>query len=190
MPDDPGKCHACLERLTAGTIDLATRQAREGVDAILVSSAFAGAGMIAHDMYAEFVLPYERRVIETVRREHAELSFYTHTCGAIGDRLDLMLETGTQGIDTLAPPPLGTVELEQATALLEGRAFIKGNIDPVHTLLHGDERALEEAVLERLAIAAPGGGYIRSSACSVAPAVAPALIESMSRLVRERGRYC
>ena len=56
---------------------------------------------------------------------------------AIGDRLDLMLETGTQGIDTLDPPPLGTVELQDAKRQLAGRAFIKGNVDPVDTVLWG-----------------------------------------------------
>lgn len=36
---------------------------------------------------------------------------YTHTCGAIGDRLNLMKETGTDGIVTLDQPPPGTVDL-------------------------------------------------------------------------------
>jgi len=136
--EDPSKVHACLERLTAGAIDLACRQAAVGVDAVLISSAFAGGGFISREHYREFVLPYERRLIDQVKSRHPDVTLYTHTCGAIGDRLELMLETGTQGIDTLDPPPLGTVALEEAVPVLEGRAFIKGNIDPVNTLLHGD----------------------------------------------------
>lgn len=189
MVEDAEKVRACLERLTEGAVDLACRQATIGVDAILVSSAFAGDGFISRRHYSEFVLPFEKRLIAAVRARHPNLTVYTHTCGGIGDRLDLMLESGTRGIDTLDPPPLGTVELEDAVALLKGKAFIKGNIDPVNTLLNGDEETVREAVLHRLRVAAPGGGYILSSACSVAPGVRPELLELMSRLAAEQGRY-
>ena len=189
LVDDPGKVRICLERLTEGAVDLACRQARAGVDAVLISSAFAGSGFISRTHYGEFVLPYEKRLVEEVRRRHPNVKVYTHTCGGIGDRLDLMLESGTQGIDTLDPPPLGTVELEDVVALLKGKAFIKGNIDPVHTLLHGGEDKVREAVLHRLRVAAPGGGYILSSACSVAPGVRPELLELMVELAMEQGVY-
>lgn len=187
--DDPGKTHACLERLTLGAIDLAGRQAGEGVDAILISSAFAGAGLISREQYAEFVLPYERRIIQEVHARHENVKIYTHTCGAIGDRLDLMLETGTDGVDTLDPPPIGTVELEEALPQLKGRAFIKGNIDPVNTLLYGDEEKVRDAVRRRLSVAKEGGGYILSTACSVPPAVRPELLEYMSEVAIEHGGY-
>jgi uroporphyrinogen-III decarboxylase len=81
------------------------------------------------------------------------------------------------------------VELEDAVPLLEGKAFIKGNIDPVNTLLHGDAKKVREAVLHRLRVAQPGGGYILSSACSVAPAVKPELLELMSQVAVEHGIY-
>ena len=42
------------------------------------------------------------------------------------------METGTNGVDTLDPPPLGTVELEKAVQVLKGKVFIKGNLDPVN----------------------------------------------------------
>ena len=148
--DDPVKSHAILDRLTLGAIDLGKRQARAGVDAVLVSSAFAGGGLISRENYEEFVLPYEAKVIAEIRAEHPDLKIYTHTCGAIGDRLDLMLRTGLNGIDTLDPPPLGTVELEQALPILSGKAFIKGNLDPVNTLLYGNEQQVRAAVEHRI----------------------------------------
>ncbi len=188
LVEDPAKVRACLQRLTAGATDLACRHASASVDAVLISSAFAGAGFISRDMYEQFVSPYERQLIEGVKTRH-DLPIYTHTCGAIGDRLDLMLETGTDGIDTLDPPPLGTVELAQAKQQLAGQAFIKGNIDPVNTLLKGDLEAVEQDVRRRLAIAAPGGGYILSSACSVPPRVEPAKLEALVPLAEECGRY-
>lgn len=187
--DDPPKVHAILERLTAGAIDLACRQGAAGVDAVLISSAFAGGGLISRECYSEFVLPYERRLIAGFKGEHPDVPIYTHTCGSIGDRLDLMLETGSEGIDTLDPPPLGTVELEEACGFLEGKAFIKGNINPVETLLQGTPELAFEDACRRLRTAKRHGGYILSSACSVAPATPPENLEVLQRAVEEEGMY-
>ncbi len=186
--DDPGKVHACLARLTEGAIDLGRRQAALGVDAILISSAFAGAGLISRKHYEQFVLPYERRIVAGIQ-EQFDLPVYTHTCGSIGDRLDLMMQTGTNGIDTLDPPPLGTVELEEAKKTLQGKTFIKGNIDPVNTLLQGDLEHVRADVRHRLEVGKPGGGYILSSACSIAPHTPPQNIELLAPLAEELGRY-
>ena len=79
------------------------------------------------------MLPYEA---EVVRRIHAAgVPVYTHTCGEIGDRLERMAATGIDGIDTLDPPPLGSVDLSDAKRRVGERLFFKGNIDPVNTLL-------------------------------------------------------
>jgi len=186
--DDPGKARACLERLAAGAIDLAKKQAACGVDAVLISSAFAGAGLISRQHYEEFVLPYERQIVAEIKKSFS-IPVYTHTCGSIGDRLDLMMQTGTNGIDTLDPPPLGTVELAEAKKILAGKTFIKGNIDPVNTLLYGNQNEVRDDVRKRLEIGRPGGGYILSSACSVAPHTPPENIEMLAALAEEFGRY-
>ncbi len=186
--DDPGKVRACLERLTQGAIDLAIKQASLGVDAVLISSAFAGAGFISTQHYREFVLPYEKKIISEVRKQCA-IPVYTHTCGSIGDRLNLMVETGTNGIDTLDPPPIGTVDLEEAKQHLQGKTFIKGNIDPVNTLLYGSLDDIRKDVAWRIEIGKQDGGYILSTACSVAPSTPPENIELLHELVEEFGRY-
>ncbi|MDE3058245.1 MAG: hypothetical protein KGJ59_09850 [Bacteroidota bacterium] len=186
--DDPGKSKACLERLTLGAIALGKEQAKAGVDAILISSAFAGAGLISRPQYKEFVLPYEKKIVQELQKEFL-IPVYTHTCGSIGDRLDLMIATGTNGVDTLDPPPLGTVELEEAKKILDGKTFIKGNIDPVNTLLYGNEAAVKEDVKHRIEIGKTGGGFILSSACSVSPHTLPENIEMLVPLADEFGRY-
>ncbi|MCL5030029.1 MAG: uroporphyrinogen decarboxylase family protein [Bacteroidetes bacterium] len=186
--DDPEKSKACLERLTEGAIALGKEQAKCGVDAILISSAFAGAGLISREHYQEFILPYEKRIVEEIQKDF-EIPVYTHTCGSIGDRLDLMIETGTKGIDTLDPPPLGTVELEEAKKILTGKVFIKGNIDPVNTLLQSNEENIRKDVEWRLKTGKPNGGYILSSACSVAPYTPPKNIELLIELSEKFGKY-
>ena len=186
---DPGKCRAILERLADGAACLGGLFAREDVDAVLVSSAFVGAGFISRAHYQAFELPFLTRVVEGVRAARPDLPVYLHTCGAIGDRLDLMEATGVDGIDTLDPPPLGTVDLAAALGILGKRVFIKGNLDPVGTLLRGSPGEVREAALERLRLAAPGGAYILSTACSVPPATPPGNILALGEAVEAFGSW-
>jgi uroporphyrinogen-III decarboxylase len=114
---------------------------------------------------------------------------YTHTCGAIGDRLDLLLEAGVSGLECLDPPPLGNVELAGAKRLMQGRGFIKGNIDSVHLLLEGTDDEVERDVRERLLVGKEGGGFILSTACSVAPRVRGKRLSDLSAQAEKWGVY-
>jgi uroporphyrinogen-III decarboxylase len=134
MITDPGKVHAVLDRLSESIALWARALAGEGVDALLISSAFVGAPFLSRKHYQEFVVPYERRVTSAVKSTGTVV--YTHTCGSIGDRLDLFVETGTQGIDTLDPPPLGNGDL--AAAKRDWESFAR--TEPVAILRNKTER--------------------------------------------------
>lgn len=183
----PSKAAALLDRLTEPVIRWAALQAQCGVDAILISSAFAGGGFISRAMYERFVLPFERKVILALR--HYGVPIYTHTCGRLGDRLDLLAETGTNGVDTLDPPPLGNVELSEAKKRIGNRLFIKGNMNAVELLSAKEPSDVEQMVLRCLKTGMPGGGYILSTACSVAPRVEPWKLEMLVPLAEAHGRY-
>jgi uroporphyrinogen-III decarboxylase len=100
-----------------------------------------------------------------------------------------MAQTAVDGIDTLDPPPLGTVDLAQAKADHGRRFFFKGNLDAVNEMLNADEPTFERAVKDRLQIGKPGSGYILSSACSVAPHVSPERLKRLAEFAEELGRY-
>ena len=183
--DEPDRCRAILAAYTEGTADLGVRQARRGVDAVLISSAFAGGGFISKPQYEQFVLPYEREVVRRIKQEGVPV--YTHTCGRLGDRLELLAATGIDGIDTLDPPPLGNVDLEDAKRRVGDRLFFKGNIDAVNTLLKKTREEVRQDALWRLKIGSPGSGYILSSACSVSPRVPPENLSVLVEASREFG---
>ncbi len=189
LATDPEKAEAILDRLAEVSIAWAVAQARHGVDAVLLSSAYAGGGFISPRMYRRFVLPYERRVTEAVHAQVPGVPIYTHTCGHIGDRLELMMETGTDGVDTLDPPPIGDTELADAKARIGGRMFIKGNMNSVALLQMPDVASVLDHARERLRDGMPGGGYILSTACSVSPKVEPEKLEALYGLVESEGRY-
>lgn len=186
---NPEKAEAILDRLTEASIAWGVAQARHGVDAVLISSAYAGGGFISRPMYRRFVLPYEKRVVDALHAAAPGVPVYTHTCGNLGDRLELLMETGTEGIDTLDPPPIGDTELAVAKQQIGSRMFIKGNMNAVFLLQAESLDAVREHARERLRDGMPGGGYILSTACSVGPLVEPAKLEVLFPLVEAEGRY-
>jgi hypothetical protein len=167
--DDPASVKRSLEYWTEKSVDLARGMCSTGVDAIKISSPFAGAGFISPACYAGFVLPYERRVVRVIRENGVRA--YLHTCGAIRDRLDLMIASGADGIECLDPPPLGNIDLGEALDLINGRCFVKGNIDSVNVLLRGTPEEIRADIRARLDAAGHKRGFILSTACSIAPFV-------------------
>jgi len=187
LVDDPRMCREALGVFTRMVLAQTEVYAACKPDAILVSSAFAGAGFISRGMYEGFVVPYEDQVFRAISGHG--LKSYVHTCGAIGDRLDLMSETSVDGIDTLDPPPLGTVHLQDAKSKYGERFFFKGNLDAVNEMLGADDETFEKAVKQRIRIGKPGSGYILSSACSVAPHVKPERLKRLTELAAHFGKY-
>jgi len=167
LVQEPSKSKEILQRYTEGVKKIALEQTQHNIDAIKISSPYAGAGFISPAFYKEFVLPYEAQIARVVRDRGVHV--YTHTCGAIDDRLEMMVEAGISGIECLDPPPLGDVLLDDAKKRIGDRIFIKGNIDPVNVLLLGTEEIVRKDAEFRIEVGKPGGGFILSTACSIAP---------------------
>ncbi len=187
LMEAPQVCSEVLRRLAESVTRMALDQVEKGIDALKISSPFAGSGFISPLFYRRFVLPYESLIVEAVQSH--DVPVYLHTCGAINDRLEMMVEGGASGLECLDPPPLGNVSLEEAKARIGRDVFIKGNLDPVHVLLDGDPSGVETDAVRRLEIGMPGGSYILSSACSIAPHTPRENIQVLLRVAEERGRY-
>lgn len=185
--DDPGRAKAVLDRFSAAVVLLAEGLAAAGVDAVKISSPFAGAGFLSTAAYRAFVLPFESRIARAI--EARGVRAYLHTCGDINDRLELMAEGGVSGIECLDPPPLGRVDLAEAKRRIGGRVFIKGNIDPVNVLLGADRRAVVADAERRLAAGRPGGRFILSTACSIAPRTPRANVAALAETAERLGPY-
>jgi len=189
---DPGKVEAILEKATELQIARGIGALRNRVkpDAVKMSSPYVGQSFLSPEAYKRFVIPFEKKVVEALHQEAPEVPVYLHTCGALDDRLELVLESGYDGIECLDPPPLGNVELEDAASRLAGRAWIKGNLDSVNLLTPGDRTQIEREVKRCLAIGMQHEpGYILSTACSTAPTVTPQTMEFLHELVETHGYY-
>lgn len=185
LVEQPSRCREVLQVFSRAVMKIAAGQAGRGIDALKISSPFAGSGFISPRFYREFVLPYEALVAGAARS--LGIPAYTHTCGAVNDRLEVMLEAGISGIECLDPPPLGDVELGEAKKRIGRKAFIKGNIDPVNTLLFKDLGAVRKDAIARIEAGKPGGGFILSTACSIAPHTRRENIQALAPLVESFG---
>jgi hypothetical protein len=184
---DPGKCKQILQRYTNGLVHLAGDMCKQSIDAVKISSPFAGMGFISPDQYLEFEQPYIRQIAEAISRS-GKLS-YIHTCGLINDRLEYMRDTGTHGVECLDPPPIGNVELEVAFKRIGRKMFVKGNIDPVNTLFNGSIDSISADVRKRLQTGMQNPGFILSTACSIAPKTPPENILLLNQLIERYGYY-
>lgn len=167
--EEPEKAHAILAHFTKLIASCAEGMCDTGIDAVKLSSPFAGSTFISPEFYGTFVLPYERALARAVRAKG--IAIYTHTCGSINDRLELMFEAEVNGIECLDPYPLGDVELQDAFTRIGKKGFIKGNIDSVNILLNGTANEVLEDARLRIEIGKKNGGFILSTACSIAPRV-------------------
>lgn len=184
----PEKCKQILQKYTEGVKAIAKGMCHCPIDAIKISSPFAGQGFISTEQYQEFVQPYESQIIEVIKQEGKKV--YIHTCGSIGDRLELMRSSGASGLECLDPPPVGNVDLEDAFARIGNDMFIKGNIDSVNTLLFGSEAKIREDVGRILSIGKNKGlGFILSTACSIAPNVPRKNVQMLYELIQKYGLY-
>jgi uroporphyrinogen-III decarboxylase len=184
---EPSRSKEILQRFTDGVKKIAVEQTRHKIDAIKISSPFAGAGFVSPEFYKKFVLPYESQIALAVRAHGVHV--YTHTCGAINDRLEMMVESGVSGIECLDPPPLGDVRLNEAKSRVGNQVFIKGNIDPVNVLLSGTMETVRKDTEYKIEVGKPGGGFILSTACSIAPHTKRENIQVLSSVASEKGVY-
>jgi uroporphyrinogen-III decarboxylase len=185
---EPEKSKSIINKFSEGILDLAVKMCDKKIDAIKVSSPFAGMGFISADQYSEFVLPFEQKIICAIRKKGVHA--YIHTCGSINDRLELMRESGTSGLECLDPVPVGNVDLDDAFNRIGNDLFIKGNIDSVNTLLYGDDEKAETDIRKIIETGmTKGQGFILSTACSIAPLVTKERLTMLSDLISKYGSY-
>jgi uroporphyrinogen-III decarboxylase len=79
------------------------------------------------------------------------------------------------------------VLLEDAKMRVGDKIFIKGNLDPVNELLAGTPESVWEAAARRIEVGKPGGGYILSTACSIAPHTRRENIRVLARAAAQLG---
>ena len=109
--------------------------------------------------YRKVIKPRQARVFEALRRGAPQAFVAYHSCGAITEVLDDIIELGTQ---ILHPVQVSAAGMDPAVLKQRwgDRLAFWGGVDTQHTLPHGTPADVRREVRERIRVLGEGGGYL------------------------------
>ena len=141
----PKVLHALLDRLAENIGDYAIYQIEAGAQVIQVFDSWAG--NLSPTDYDVFAAPYQRKVIEKIKKAHPEVPtiMYINKSGALLERM------AASGVDIISLD--WTVTIEEARKRIGDKVGIQGNLDPM--VLFAPDEVIKEKTEE---ILKQGGG--------------------------------
>lgn len=155
---DSALYHEYMNKITELAVEVARELAIVNGDAIGIKGNIANAGMIGGSFFDEFILPYEKRLVEAIH-EAGSFTIY-HNCGKAEALLPSYLDLGITAWETVAEPPQGDNDLARAKKLVGDRITLIGNLDQVVFLKTASVTEVEEKTKELVSIGKLGGRYI------------------------------
>lgn len=147
--------------------------------------AYNSGPLISPHHFKEFVLPGFKKMVDIVH----EMGAYCvkHTDGNIMKIIDMIIETGIDGINPI--DPIAGMDIQHIKKMYGNRVCIIGNIDCGNLLTNGTPEQVTRAVKACISVASPGGGYILSSSNSIHSQVKPENFLAMVQATQNFGVY-
>ncbi len=160
--DDPDFVHELAEFSVKMAIEFATAQIEAGADIIGVGDA--AASLINRELYDEFVLPHEKRLVDGIHAAGCRVRL--HICGNTSHLLDAIATLGCEivDLDTL-------VDLRKARAAMGARQVLLGNVHTVNIVKNGTTDDVRNDLTACRTAAGPA--WIAGAGCEV-PRASPA----------------
>ncbi|MBS3809759.1 MAG: hypothetical protein KGY38_06370 [Desulfobacterales bacterium] len=158
-----------------------------GLDVLVIEDDIAGneSPLISPAHFREFVNKYNRQLVEKARR--AGLKIVRHSDGNLWKLLDILLETGYDGLNPLEPQ--AGMSLKEVKDYCGDSLCLLGNIDCQQLLPKGTPEEVDAAVAQAIIDAGKGGGLIICSSNSLHPSVDPDNCIAMFKAVEKYGKY-
>jgi uroporphyrinogen decarboxylase len=144
--------------------------------------------MISPQTFRRMVAPYYKRLFDWVHA-HTAWKVFFHCCGAINPIINSLIECG---VDILNPVQTSAAGMDPARLKAEFGArltFWGGGIDTQSVLPYGTCDEIRRQVRERIAIFAPGGGFVFNPVHNIQGDVSTDRLLAMYDAVREYGAY-
>jgi len=154
--DDPQFVRDLMEFVLEMELRFAKAQVEAGVDLIGVGDA--AASLVGPQIYEEFVLPYEKRMVDGLQAMGTRVRL--HICGNTNRILAGMGSLGCEIVDLDFMVPLA-----KAREAMGPQQVLLGNLDPVAALRNGAPQGITAAVAECHRQA--GSRYIVGAGCEV-----------------------
>jgi hypothetical protein len=182
-------CHEFFDIMAGHLTQMALETLRRGSlwdTGLLVCDDMAGskAPNFSPDIFAEFLLPRYKKMLETVRKAGCARVFF-HSDGNIGPLLDLLIDAGFEGFNPLEPGcGLSPVKL---WGKYGGKIVFCGGVCNKHILPGGNKKEIEAHVRPLIELG-KNGGFIIGQA-SVGDDIEPEAYDYYMSLVRKYGDY-
>ncbi len=144
---EPALLHDLLGKLAESIARYVIYQIESGAQIVQLFDTWAG--QLNPVDYREFALPYERQIVDTVRKVHPEtplILYINHSAG-------LLKHVGESGVDIISLD--WTVDMAEARAILGPEMGVQGNLDPC--LLLGDQEQIRSRIFDIVQKAGPTG---------------------------------
>ena len=137
--------------------------------------------------FQELFLPLIKENVELIHSYGAYVDYYDD--GKMDAVLVDLADAGVDIVETLAPPPLGDIDLASAKQRIGDRVCLKGHLDQVNLICFGKPHQIREAVRKAIEVAFPGSGFIIGTADSIRPESPPENIRAYFDAAYEFGKY-
>jgi len=185
--ENPKFAHEITEMALSYEIEVVKKAVKAGAEIVMLGDDYAynSGPLISPNHFKEFVLPGLKKMVDVVH----ELGAYCvkHTDGNIMLILDLIIETGVDGINPI--DPIAGMDIQKIKALYGNKVCIIGNIDCGDLLTNGTPEQVVKAVKTCISEASPGGGHILSSSNSIHSGVKPENFLAMVEATKKFGLY-
>lgn len=156
--DEPELVHQALDMVCQMEIDYAAAQLEAGAD--MIGCGDAAASLLSPALVEEFVLPYEKRVVEGIHQAGGLVKL--HICGNSQHFLGQLV---TNGADLYNVDHMVDLAAARDVYGAAGRAF-KGNVDPVQSLLNATPAEAESAARRCIELCR-GTPFMLSCGCEI-----------------------
>ncbi len=174
--DDPDFVRNLMEFTLEMGLRFGHAQIKAGADLIGVGDA--AASLIGPQLYLDFVVDYEKKLIHGLQQRNAQVRL--HICGNTHRIFTGMATVRAQQVDLDWMAPLSEARSQMGPAQV-----LCGNIDPVRVLQNGIPASIQAALTECHRQA--GGRYIVSAGCEVPRGTPPANLHTMVEYARNHG---
>ena len=141
--------------------------------------------MLRREHFVRHVIPVLKDLVDEAQRGGGKVA--KHTDGNIYPILDLIVDTGIDGLHPIDPN--AGMDLGDVKQKYGDRVCLMGNVDCAEILTWGTVEEVRDDVRRCLRQAAAGGGYICSSSNSIHSAVKPKNYAALVSAIREYGHY-
>lgn len=142
------------------------------------------AGLISRGLYKKYVFPFEKKLIEEVKK--LGIPVFMHICGNSMHIIDLMAKTGADVLELDYQNDIKK-SMEIMGKDPDNNPAIQGNIDPVAKIMHGTYDEIYKESLELIEdLKGLEGGFILSPGCEVPPDTPGKNIDAMVQASKER----